>query len=175
MRLDKKQNRLRRARKGRAEIRELEVNRLSIHRTPQHIYAQVIGGDGEQVMASASTVEAEVRKGIKNGGNVGMVADGSQGPAQVVQAGSIMMASRTGSPILPMVWAGSQYIAFKSWDRLALPMPFSTIDFYYGDPLVVPSRLRANSVAFEKYRLELETSLNNLYRLAWSRYGRDRH
>ena len=41
MKLDKKQNRLRRARKGRAKIRELGVNRLSIHRTPRHIYAQV--------------------------------------------------------------------------------------------------------------------------------------
>ncbi len=70
MKLDKKQNRLRRARRGRAKIRELEANRLSIHRTPRHIYAQVIGPDGAKVLASASTLEAEVRKGIKNGGNV---------------------------------------------------------------------------------------------------------
>jgi len=70
MKLDKKQNRLRRARRGRAKIRELEANRLSIHRTPQHIYAQVIGADGSRILASASTLEAEVRKGIKNGGNV---------------------------------------------------------------------------------------------------------
>ncbi len=70
MKLDKKQNRLRRARRGRAKIRELEANRLSIHRTPRHIYAQVIGGVGNQILAAASTLEAEVRKGIKNGGNV---------------------------------------------------------------------------------------------------------
>mgnify|MGYP001826066634 FL=1 len=70
MRLDKKQSRLRRARRGRAKISELEANRLTIHRTPRHIYAQVIGPEGSQVLASASTLEAEVRKGIKNGGNV---------------------------------------------------------------------------------------------------------
>ena len=70
MKLDKKQNRLRRARRGRSKIRELEANRLSIHRTPQHIYAQVIAADGGQVLASASSLEADVRKGIKNGGNV---------------------------------------------------------------------------------------------------------
>ena len=70
MKLDKKQNRLRRARKGRAKIRELEVKRLSIHRTPRHIYAQVIGNDGGTILASASTLETEVRKGMKNGGNV---------------------------------------------------------------------------------------------------------
>ena len=70
MKLDKKENRLRRARKGRAKIRELEANRLSIHRTPRHIYAQVIAADGGTVLASASTLESEVRKGMKNGGNV---------------------------------------------------------------------------------------------------------
>ncbi len=70
MKLDKNQNRLRRARKGRSKIRELEATRLSVHRTPQHIYAQVLAADGGTVLASASTLEAEVRKGIKNGGNV---------------------------------------------------------------------------------------------------------
>ncbi len=70
MKLDKKQNRLRRARKGRAKMEELKVNRLSVHRTPRQIYAQVIGADGGTVLASASTLETEVRKGMKNGGNV---------------------------------------------------------------------------------------------------------
>jgi large subunit ribosomal protein L18 len=70
MKLDKKQNRLRRARKVRAKISELEVHRLSVHRTPRHIYAQVIGPDGGTVLVSASTLEAEVRKGVKSGGNV---------------------------------------------------------------------------------------------------------
>jgi large subunit ribosomal protein L18 len=70
MKLDKKQNRLRRARKARAKISELAVNRLSVHRTPQHIYAQVIGPDGGTILASASTLESEVRKGVKSGGNV---------------------------------------------------------------------------------------------------------
>jgi len=70
MKLDKKLNRLRRARKGRAKIRELEVNRLTVHRTPRHIYAQIIAPDGATVLTSASTLEPEVRKGVKTGGNV---------------------------------------------------------------------------------------------------------
>jgi len=70
MKLDKKQNRLRRARKVRAKISELGVSRLSVHRTPRHIYAQVIGPDGGTVLASASTLESDVRKGVKFGGNV---------------------------------------------------------------------------------------------------------
>ena len=70
MRLDKKQSRLRRARKSRAKIHELEVNRLSVHRTPRHIYAQILAPDGGTVVASASTLEKDVRKGVKSGGNV---------------------------------------------------------------------------------------------------------
>jgi large subunit ribosomal protein L18 len=70
MKLDKKQNRLRRARSGRAKIRELEATRLSVHRTPRHIYAQVISAESNQIIASASSLEPEVRKGIKSGGNV---------------------------------------------------------------------------------------------------------
>jgi large subunit ribosomal protein L18 len=70
MKLSKKENRLRRARKGRAKIRELEVNRLTVHRTPRHIYAQVVAPSGAKVLAAASTLEPEVKKGIKFGGNV---------------------------------------------------------------------------------------------------------
>ena len=70
MKLSKKENRLRRARRGRSKIRELEATRLSVHRTPRHIYAQVIDAHDNKILASASSLEAEVRKGIKNGGNV---------------------------------------------------------------------------------------------------------
>jgi large subunit ribosomal protein L18 len=63
-------NRLRRARKTRAKIAELKVTRLSVHRTNTHIYAQILAETGDKVLASASTVEAGVRKKVKNGGNV---------------------------------------------------------------------------------------------------------
>lgn len=60
---DKKQTRLRRARRARAKIRELGVTRLTIHRSPRHIYAQLISGDGARVLASASTLDKELRSG----------------------------------------------------------------------------------------------------------------
>jgi large subunit ribosomal protein L18 len=68
--MDKKQVRLRRARKTRAKIVELKMIRLAVHRTNGHIYAQVYSGCGTQVLAAASTVEAEVKKLLPNGGNV---------------------------------------------------------------------------------------------------------
>ena len=59
--MDKKSSRLRRALRARVKMRELGAIRLSIHRTPRHIYAQVIAADGDKVLATASTVEKELR------------------------------------------------------------------------------------------------------------------
>ncbi|KXU39035.1 50S ribosomal protein L18 [Ventosimonas gracilis] len=59
----KKQSRLRRSRKTRLKIRELEVMRLCVHRSSQHIYAQVISEDGGKVLASASTLDKTLRSG----------------------------------------------------------------------------------------------------------------
>lgn len=67
-------SRLRRARKTRAKIAELKATRLSVHRSNGHIYAQIISAAGDTVIASASTLEAEVRKDVKNGGNVAAAA-----------------------------------------------------------------------------------------------------
>jgi large subunit ribosomal protein L18 len=70
--MDKKQSRLRRGRQTRAKIAELKVTRLSVHRTNLHIYANVIGPDAK-ILASASTMEAEVRQELADksgkGGN----------------------------------------------------------------------------------------------------------
>lgn len=60
---DKKESRLRRARRSRVKIRELGVTRLTIHRTPRHIYAQLISGDGSKVLATASTLDKDLRSG----------------------------------------------------------------------------------------------------------------
>lgn len=72
--LNKTEARQRRARKTRAKIAEQKVVRLAIHRTNLHIYAQVISADGGKVLASASTLEAEVRKEVGNGGNAAAAA-----------------------------------------------------------------------------------------------------
>jgi len=67
--LNKIESRQRRARKTRARIAEQKTARLAVHRTNLHIYAQVISADGGTVLASASTVEADLRKELANGGN----------------------------------------------------------------------------------------------------------
>ena len=110
---------------------------------------------------------------VRNGNNAGIVVDGSQGPARKAQAGAILVASRTGSAIVPMAWAASRYIAFHSWDRTAVPLPFCRMNFQYGEPLLVPKGIKGDEI--EKYRKQLEDRLNLLYETAWQRVGRRPH
>jgi large subunit ribosomal protein L18 len=70
MNITKKQRRQRRAIKTRAHIRVLKVARLTIFRTPRHIYAQVFDARGERVLAAASTVQKDVAKDLKSTGNI---------------------------------------------------------------------------------------------------------
>ena len=67
--MEKKVSRLKRARRGRAKIRELRVMRLCVHRTPRHIYAQVFDPQS-RVVVTASTVQKDVAEGLKATGNV---------------------------------------------------------------------------------------------------------
>jgi large subunit ribosomal protein L18 len=68
--LDKNTARVRRARKTRAKISELKAVRLTVHRSNCHLYAQIISNTGDKVLASASTLEADVKKDVTNGGNI---------------------------------------------------------------------------------------------------------
>ncbi len=61
--------RLRRAKRTRATIKRLDINRISVHRTPNHIYVQIITPNG-QILASASTLEKALKSEISNGGNI---------------------------------------------------------------------------------------------------------
>ena len=67
--MNKSEARVRRARKTRARIAEQRANRLVVSRSNCHIYAQIIAPDGQKVLTSASTLEGEMRKDTKNGGN----------------------------------------------------------------------------------------------------------
>lgn len=110
---------------------------------------------------------------LNNGVHVAMVADGSQGPPLILQAGSILLASKTGAPIVPMAWSASRYFTFKSWDRTCIPYPFSRIDFFYGAPFFVPPGLDRQGI--EHHRLKLEDHLNTVYSAAWLQHGREKH
>ena len=87
--MSKNQSRLRRARRTRGKIRELGVHRLSVHRTPRHIYAQVIAPDGGTVVASASTLSKDLRKGLEQTGNVAAAAEVGKSIAEKAKSAGV--------------------------------------------------------------------------------------
>lgn len=68
--MNKKASRMKRALKLRSNIKRLGANRLSVHKTPKHIYAQVITQGGAVTVASASTTQADIKSSVKSTGNV---------------------------------------------------------------------------------------------------------
>ena len=87
--MNKNTARLRRAKSTRAHIRELGVPRLTVLRTGQHLYAQVFTADGSKVLASASTVQADVKDGLKNGKNADAAAKVGRMVAERAKAAGI--------------------------------------------------------------------------------------
>ncbi|OAI18190.1 MULTISPECIES: 50S ribosomal protein L18 [Methylomonas] len=68
--MDKKSSRMKRALRLRSKIKALKVNRLTIHRTSQHIYAQVLSADGRSTLAAASTVQGDIKSALSNTSNI---------------------------------------------------------------------------------------------------------
>lgn len=114
-----------------------------------------------------------VFKAVRQGRSPVIIADGSQGPAMVAQGGSVVVASRTGIPIVPMNWAFSRYKLFRSWDKTLLPMPFARMVWEIGEPIEVPAKL--DSEGIEEYRLVLEEKLMANYEAAWAEFSKKGH
>ncbi|WP_417910654.1 lysophospholipid acyltransferase family protein [Candidatus Electronema sp. PJ] len=131
----------------------------------------------ETVRGSSNRFGVRALKGmvdhVKQGKNAGIVADGSQGPPLKAQPGAILLAAKSGSPIVPVAWAVKYAKAFNSWDRTLLPLPFSPMILQYGEPIWVEPELTAETV--EQYRQQLETVLNTMYRQLWGEFGREGH
>ncbi len=68
----------------------------------------------------------------------GVIPDGPLGPRFVVQPGVIILAKKTGYPIVPITYSAKRIKVFASWDRFILPYPFTKCRVVYGDPVYVP-------------------------------------
>ena len=115
----------------------------------------------------------EMMKVVATGNHCALVADGSQGPALVVQPGSILLASRTGSAILPIICTSSSYWTIRSWDRLILPKPFSTVTCHFSEPLHVPDDVKTEGI--EEHRMRLQEILIQQYAATWKNYNKQAH
>lgn len=130
----------------------------------------VRGSRGKGGLAALKEMIAVIKE---QGCKAAIVADGSQGPPLKVQAGVILLASKTGIPILPFAGGADRYWAFRSWDRTVLPKPFSRISACCDTPLLVPADIKAPDL--EHYRLQLENQMLRLYSKAWGMFGISKH
>jgi len=132
--------------------------------------ATVRGSRGKGGLAALKAMMVAMGEG---GRKAAIVADGSQGPALKVQAGVILLASKTGVPILPFAAAADRYWAFRSWDRTVLPKPLARVALCFSEPLEVPPGVSASEL--ETYRLRLEERMLALYGQAWGRFAAPGH
>lgn len=133
-------------------------------------FVTVRGSRGKGGLSALKEMITIIRE---EGRKAAIIADGSQGPALKVQAGVILLASKTNIPILPFAAGADRYWAFRSWDRTVLPKPFARLSSCFGTPITVPAKIKAQQL--EDYRLQLENQMLGLYSKAWGIFGIDDH
>ncbi|MEQ1764933.1 MAG: lysophospholipid acyltransferase family protein [Pyrinomonadaceae bacterium] len=99
----------------------------------------------------------EMIRRMREGIPMAFTVDGPRGPRYVVKSGPIMLAKKTGNPILPFVIECSSYWHIKSWDRLQIPRPFARAKVIYAEPILVP-----NGGDGEALRGHLQAALDDL-------------
>lgn len=97
-----------------------------------------------------------VRKGIQ----VGFTVDGPTGPRHVAKPGVVLLAKKTGQPILPFHVTAARTVQIASWDRMQLPLPFTRARVEIAAPIYVPHN--ANDKALDTKRDELQQALDEL-------------
>jgi 3-deoxy-D-manno-octulosonic-acid transferase len=110
-------------------------------------------------------------KALQSGKSFVMTADIPPGPARRCGEGIILMARLSGRPILPVAAASSRYHALKTWSRMTINLPYSTMGYAVGSPIFVPHD--ADASVMEMKRLEVEASLNAAMKRAYALAGAD--
>lgn len=87
----------------------------------------------------------------------GLAVDAPRGPARKVKMGIVVIARETGKPVVPLVSWATRQIQFSSWDKMILPLPFSTIVLAWGKPVEVPQGLGSDE--YERLRQEIEDNM----------------
>lgn len=90
-----------------------------------------------------------------------ITADGPKGPVRQVKDGTIRLARKSGSVIVPIAWHSDKVkVLEKSWDRFKIPLPFGTITYAYGEPFEIPPDAPKGDE--ERLKEELERSIDRL-------------
>lgn len=98
----------------------------------------------------------ELVRVCRSGRDTAISLDGSKGPRGVVQTGPIVLAQLAGKPLVPLAFDATWKVQLKTWDRLMIPLPFSTIYVQLGKPIEVPRKTKDVGVFVEEVQREME-------------------
>lgn len=110
-------------------------------------------------------------RALQDGASVVMTADVPPGPARRAGIGIVTLARLSGRPIVPVASATSRFLAFDTWSRMTINLPFSRLAYVAGNPIEVAAD--ADAAALEAARAELERSLNAVTARAYELAGAD--
>lgn len=155
----------------------------------KHILSMVSGhGDGMMVARTFKRLGIDYTTGSTNRGGAraflalldalrskniaAIIPDGPRGPARELNVGIIQLSRHGQAPIMPLAYATSRYVQFKSWDKFKLPLPFSKGVFIYGD--VVPARQTTDETEIEDWRKLVQITISNLQDQADSFFNKEK-
>ena len=96
----------------------------------------------------------------QEGFNSGLAVDAPRGPARKVKMGVVVLARDTDKPVVPIVSWATRKIQFSSWDRMIVPLPFSTIVCAFGKPFAIPRGLSTED--YEGLRQDIEEEMRRI-------------
>lgn len=139
------------------------------------IIARVLQAQGHETVRGSTSkgglrAMSKLIKDLKNKRRPGaIIPDGPRGPRFQVQPGVIMLAKKTGYPVIPASYSAKKIKVFSSWDRFILPYPFTRCRLIFGKPITVPAD--ADQGGLENCRKTLETELNRITKSADRYFG----
>ncbi len=103
---------------------------------------------------------AQMIRLMKQNLSMGFTLDGPKGPRHVAKTGAILLAKKTGNPVMPFVIEAGEYWTLQSWDKLQIPKPFSRAKIFIGELVYVAPD--ADPEEIENKRRELQKNLDEL-------------
>lgn len=139
------------------------------------IIARILQAQGQETVRGSTSkgglrALSKLIKDLKSNSRPGVIIpDGPQGPRFKVQPGIIVLAQKTGYPIIPVTYSAKKMKIFSSWDRFILPYPFTRCRLLFGKPVSVPSS--SDKIKLENCRTALECELNRITKSVDRHFG----
>ncbi len=142
-------------------VRKRTMAVVSASRDGQYVTDLIAHFGLKSLRGSSSRKGANALRGaldaIKEGYHVSFTPDGPRGPKYTMSQGPILVASKTGAPIIPVTVNASAYWEIKSWDRFQIPKPWAKLELILGEPIEIPPDLTEEQII--EYREKVRQSL----------------